>query len=269
MGDHGIFGPKSVTWRVMGEPILLVGGIRALLMQGLHPRAMRGVLQNSALMDPHEAWSRFVRTTEFVRVRTYGTTAEVERAGRRVRKIHASLTAHDPDTGTTFRLDEPAALRWVHVGEVDSYLSVARRAGVPLTDAEADAFVAEWRRAAEVVGLDAGDVPGSVAELRDYIEAERPGLRFVPEAAHPLRLSLNAPLPRVLLPLKPAVPALMVLSFATLPRWARRLYGLPATPVGDLWATATLRTLHTGLGLVPAQVRYSPAARRAHRLTAA
>ncbi|WP_246147982.1 oxygenase MpaB family protein [Nonomuraea turkmeniaca] len=253
----------------MGEPILLVGGIRALLMQGLHPRAMRGVLQNSALMDPQEAWSRFARTTEFVRVRTYGTCAEVERAGRRVRKIHARLTAYDPDTGTTFHLDEPDALRWVHVGEVDSYLSVARRAGVRLTDAEADTFVREWRRAAEVVGLKGEDVPGSVAELRDYIDAQRPGLRFVPEAAHPLRLSLNAPLPRVLLPLKPAVPALMILAFATLPRWARRLYGLPATPVGDLWATATLRTLHTGLGLVPAQVRYSPAARRAHKLTAA
>ncbi|MEW9548681.1 oxygenase MpaB family protein [Nonomuraea sp. NPDC050783] len=269
MSDLGIFGPTSVTWRVMGEPILLVGGFRALLMQGLHPRAMRGVLQNSALMDPAEAWSRFQRTTEFVRVRTYGSTEEVERAGRRVRKIHATLTAHDPDTGATFRLDDPAALRWVHVGEVDSYLSVARRAGVRLSDADADAFVAEWRRAAEVVGLKPEDVPGSVGELRDYIEAERPGLRFVPEAAHPLRLSLNAPLPLLLAPLKPALPALTLLAFATLPRWARRLYGLPATPVGDLWATAALRTLHTGIGLVPPQVRYAPAARRARRMMAA
>ncbi|MEO3871570.1 oxygenase MpaB family protein [Nonomuraea sp. B12E4] len=253
----------------MGEPIQLVGGFRALLMQGLHPRAMRGVLQNSAFMDPSEAWSRFVRTSEFVRVRTYGTHDEVERAGRRVRKIHATLTAHDPDTGVTFRLDDPAALRWVHVGEVDSYLSVARRAGVRLSDAEADTFVAEWRRAAEVVGLAPQDVPGSVAELRDYIDAERPGLRFVPEAAHPLRMSVNAPLPLMLTPLKPALPALTLLAFATLPRWARRLYGLPATPLGDLWATATLRTLHTGIGLVPASVRYAPAARRARRLMAA
>jgi uncharacterized protein (DUF2236 family) len=269
MSDHGIFGPGSVTWRVMGEPIQLVGGFRALLMQGLHPRAMRGVLQNSALLDPAEAWARFLRTSEFVRVRTYGTHAEVERAGRRIRKIHATLTAGDPDTGETFRLDDPDALRWVHVGEVDSYLSVARRAGVRLSDAEADTFVAEWRRAAEVVGLSPGDVPGSVAEMRDYIDAERPGLRFVPEAAHPLRLSLHTPLPRALTPLRPAVPALTVLAFATLPRWARRLYGLPATPVGDLWASATLRALHTGIGLVPAQVRYSPAARRARKLTAA
>ncbi|WP_214327623.1 oxygenase MpaB family protein [Nonomuraea sediminis] len=254
MRDDGLFGPESVTWRVMGEPILLIGGFRALLMQGLHPRAMRGVLQNSALMDPNEAWARFMRTTEFVRVRTYGTRAEVERAGRRVRKIHSMLTGYDPDTGETFRLDDPDALRWVHVGEVDSYLSVARRAGLRLSDSEADQFVLEWRRAAEVVGLRASDVPGSVAELRDYIEAQRPGLRFVPEAAHPLRQSLNVPLPLYLIPLKPVVPAIALLAFASLPRWARRLYGLPATPVGDLWATATLRALHTGL----APVRYAP-----------
>ncbi|GIH97918.1 oxygenase MpaB family protein [Planobispora siamensis] len=264
--DHGLFGPGSVTWRVMGEPILLVGGFRALLMQGLHPRAMRGVIQNSALMDPSEAWARFTRTTEFVRVRTYGTSAEVARAGARVRKIHSKLTAFDPDTGERFRLDEPDALRWVHVGEVDSYLSVARRAGVRLTDAEADRFVAEWRRAAEVVGLAPEDVPGSVGEMRDYIEACRPGLRLVPEATHPLRQSLNAPLPAYLIPLKPIFPALTLLAFATLPRWARRMYGLPATPLGDLWATATLKTLHTGIGLVPEPVRYAPDARRARRL---
>jgi len=60
-----------------------------------------------------------------------------------------------------------------------------------------------------------------------------------------------------------------LLAFATLPRWARRLYGLPATLVGDLWATTTLKALHTGLGLIPAQVRYSPAARLARRLMAA
>ncbi|WP_271219210.1 oxygenase MpaB family protein [Streptosporangium carneum] len=263
--DHGLFGPGSVTWRVMGEPILLVGGFRALLMQGLHPRAMRGVAQNSALMDPAEAWSRFLRTTEFVRVRTYGTSAEVAKAGARVRKIHSSLTAFDPDTGERFRLDDPDALRWVHVGEVDSYLSVARRAGVGLTDAEADRFVAEWRRAAEVVGLRPDDVPGSVGEMRDYMQACRPGLYFAPEAPHPLRQSLNAPLPVYLLPLKPVFPMLALLAFATLPRWARRLYGLPATPVGDLWATATLKALHAGIGLVPAPVRYGPDARRARR----
>ena len=258
--DHGLFGPRSVTWRVMAEPVQLVGGFRALLMQGLHPRAMRGVVQNSALMDPAEAWSRFVRTTEFVRVRTYGTTAEVAKAGARVRKIHATLTAYDPDAGERFPLDDPAALLWVHMGEVDSYLTVARRAGVALSAADADRFVAEQRRAAEVVGLRGEDVPGSVAEMDDYFEGERPGLYFVPEAVHPLRVAVNPPLPARLTALKPAFPLVTMLAFAT-------LHGLPATPLGDLGATMTLKALYRGThALLPEALRYSPDARRARRL---
>ena len=95
--DHGLFGPGSATWQLMGEPILWVAGIRALYLQALDPRTMRGTWQNSALVHRHEAWGRFLRTAEFVRTRTYGTRPEAERAGRRVRKIHASLTATDTD----------------------------------------------------------------------------------------------------------------------------------------------------------------------------
>ncbi|GII76807.1 hypothetical protein Sru01_17890 [Sphaerisporangium rufum] len=253
----------------MGEPVQLVGGFRALLMQGLHPRAMRGVVQNSTLMDPEQIWPRFLRTTEFVRVRTYGTRAEAELAGARVRRMHASLTAYDPDRGERYRLDDPDALRWVHVGEVDSYLTVARRAGVPLSRADADRFVAEWRRAAELVGLNPRDVPGSVGEMADYIEGERPGLYLVPEAAHPLRISAGARLPARLAPLRPVFPLGTTLALATLPGWARRLYRLPATPVESLWATLTLKALHQGVRVVPPGLRYGPDARRARRLMSA
>ncbi|MFD0541758.1 oxygenase MpaB family protein [Actinomadura luteofluorescens] len=171
--DLGLFGPGSVTWHVMGEPVLIVGGIRALLLQALHPRTMWGTAQNSELMDPSAAWARLVRTVEFVRVRTYGTHEEVERVGRRVRRLHSKLTGLDMRTGETFPVDDPENLLWVHMGEVDSYLDVARRAGVPLTARDADAFVDEQRRAAEVVGLDPADVPATVADMRDYYAGMR------------------------------------------------------------------------------------------------
>ena len=74
MSDDGLFGPESVTWRVHLEPVLWVGGFRALLLQSLHPRVMRGTYQNSALFDPQKAWSRFQRTVTFVGVRTFGST---------------------------------------------------------------------------------------------------------------------------------------------------------------------------------------------------
>lgn len=266
--DYGLFGPRSVTWRVMGEPVLIVGGIRALMLQALHPPSMWGTAQNSELMDPEAAWARLGRTVEFVRVRTYGGTEEVERVGRRVRKLHSKLTGVDLRTGETFRVDEPENLLWVHMGEVDSYLDIALRAGVPLTAAEADRFVDEQRASAEVVGLDPADVPASVAEMRDYYRTMRPGLFACGEAKAGFRRLFNPGVPRKLLPLKAAAPAIAGLVVSTLPRWARRMYGLPGLPTSDLAATLTLKGLYHGTHLIPERYRYSPDAQRARRLIA-
>src|SRR5215475_2576001 len=150
--DHGLFGPGSVTWRISCEPILWVGGLRAMYLQALHPRTMRATWQNTAFARPGEAWGRFARTVEFVRVRTYGSLADVERAGRRVRKVHASLHGIDAD-GSVIRLDEPDLLLWVHCGEIASYADVARRSGMGLSARDLDEFVSEQRRSAAVVGL--------------------------------------------------------------------------------------------------------------------
>lgn len=265
--DFGLFGPGSVTWRIMGEPVMFVGGMRALLLQALHPRSMWGTAQNSELMDPHAAWARLGRTIEFVRIRTYGTREEVERAGRRVRRMHAKLTGLDMRTGETFRIDDPENLLWVHMGEVDSYLDVARRAGVPLSRGDADRFVDEQRRAAAVVGLDPADVPASVAEMEEYYRQMRPRIFACKEARQGLLRMFNPAVPRQLLPLKLAAPALATLVVATLPRWARRMYGLPGLPTSDLAATLTLKGLYRTTQVVPEQWRYSPDAQRARRLT--
>jgi uncharacterized protein (DUF2236 family) len=267
--DYGLFGPGSVTWRVMGEPVLIVGGLRALLLQALHPRSMWGTAQNSELMDPTAAWARMGRTVEFVRVRTWGTTDEVERVGRRIRKLHSKLTGLDLRTGDVFPIDDPENLLWVHMGEVDSYLDIARRAGVPLTDAEADAFVDEQRQAAAVVGLDPADVPSSVAQMRDYYEEMRSAIWACKDARDGLRRLFNPSVPRQMLPLKLAAPAIASLAVSTLPRWARRMYGLPGLPTSDLAATVTLKGLYRTTRLIPAQYRYSPDAQRARELTRA
>lgn len=265
--DYGLFGPGSVTWKVMGEPVLMVGGFRALLLQALHPPSMWGTAQNSELMDPRAAWGRLGRTIDFVRVRTYGTLPEVERVGRRVRKAHSKLSGLNMDTGETFPVDDPENLLWVHMGEVDSYLDVALRAGVPLTRDEADAFVDEQRRAGAVVGLDPADIPCSVAEMKAYYARMRTEIYACKEAKEGLRRLFNPAVPRQFLPLKLAAPGIATLVVATLPRWARRMYGLPATPLEDLWATTTLKALHLGTHVIPEQLRYSPDAKRARELT--
>lgn len=262
--DRGLFGPESVTWRILSEPVMWVAGMRAMYLQALHPRVMKGTWQHTAFARPDGAWGRFTRTVEFVRVRTYGTTAEVERAGARLRKIHSSLTGVDSD-GREFRLDEPELLLWVHCGEIGSYAEIARRGGLPITTAELDTFVAEQRRSAAVVGLDPAIVPASMAELDAYFERMRPQLRLCPEARQAFRLSFTPRIPAAYLPLRFIVPPMNVLAFASLPRWARRLYGTPAIGLTDAAATLALRAAFESSTRVPPRLLLLPAAAIARR----
>ncbi|HKR69901.1 MAG TPA: oxygenase MpaB family protein [Streptosporangiaceae bacterium] len=257
--DHGLFGPGSVTWRISREPVLWVGGLRAMYLQALHPRTMRATWQNTAFAKPGEAWGRFARTVEFVRTRTYGSTAEVERAGRRVRKVHASLTGTDED-GSVIRLDEPELLLWVHCGEISSYADVARRAGIGLSRADLDQFVAEQRRSAAVVGLDPAIVPASMAELDAYYQRMRPQLHACNEAKQALVRSFLPDIPWPFTGLKLVVPPMNTLAFASLPRWARRLYGSPGVALTDLSTTVTLRALHRASSRIPRQLLGMPQA---------
>jgi uncharacterized protein (DUF2236 family) len=262
--DHGLFGPSSVTWQIMTEPVMWVAGVRALYLQALHPRVMRGTWQNSSLARADEAWGRFTRTVNFVLIRTYGTTAEVDRAGRRLRQIHASLRGID-EAGREFRLDEPELLLWVHCAEVSSAAEIARRSGVRVTAAELDAFVAEQRRSAEVVGLDPATVPASMSELDAYYERLRPRLHAGPEARLALRASFTPRLPALLRPLWLAVPPLNVLALASLPRWARQLYGVPEVPLAGPAITVALRAVHESTTRIPPRLLFTPGAAAAAR----
>jgi uncharacterized protein (DUF2236 family) len=245
--DDGLFGPGSVTWRIMSCRIMWVAVLRALYLQALHPRVIRGTMQNAVtITDPVDAWARLRRTRTFIETRTFGTTAEAERAGRRVRKIHDSLTGTDPD-GTRYRVDAPELLLWVHCGEVASCADIARRSRLPLSAADLDAFVAEQRTSAELIGIDRAAAPASMAELDAYYERTRQGLYACDEARRALRLTFDPPVPDGNRGLKLGLPPVAVLAFSTLPGWARRMYGWPGGPLSDAAATAGLRATRLAL----------------------
>jgi uncharacterized protein (DUF2236 family) len=264
--DEGLFGPGSVTWRVMSSRIMWLAVVRALYLQALHPRVIRGTLQNApAITEPADAWARLRRTRKFLEARTFGTRAEAERAAARVRKIHESLTGTDPD-GTRYRIDDPELLLWVHCGEVASCADIARRSRLPFSAADLDAFVAEQRTSAELIGVDRAAVPASLAELDAYYEQIRPRLYACDEAKQSLRLTLRPPVPDGNRALKLGLPPVSVLAFSTLPGWARHMYGTPDGPLTDLAATAGIRATRLAFG----QQRLFLAAMRAvHRAESA
>jgi len=260
--DDGLFGPGSVTWWLMDSRIMWVAAVRALVLQALHPRVIRGTLQNAtAITEPVEAWARLRRTRKFIETCTFGTLTEAERAAGRVRRIHESLTATDPD-GTPYRVDEPELLLWVHCGEVASIADVATRCGMAVCAADLDAFVDEQRRRAGLIGLDPGAAPASMAELDAYYEQIRPGLYACDEAKDALRLLARPPVPDGNRALKVAMPPFNALAFATLPGWARRMYGRSGGPLTDMAATAGLRAARLALGR---QKLFLAAMRAVHR----
>lgn len=270
-GDIGLFGPDSVTWKLHEEPILLLGGLRSLYLQALHPRAVAGVAQNSNFRaDP---WGRLNRTSEYVGTVVYGSTEEVERAAGRIRRMHSRMTATDPVTGETFRIDEPDLLRWVHVAEVESFLTTARRAGLELTDDEVDRYYTEQLRSAELVGLDPATVPGTAAEVAAYYDAMQPELGITRDGAEtalfltvppvpdnwgsrPLRLGLT------LGPTRWAYFGVAGTAFGLLPPWARKMYGGLGWPTTDLSANVSLRSmrllLQGLLATLPRRYRTAP-----------
>jgi uncharacterized protein (DUF2236 family) len=246
--------PHSVTWQVHIDRSMWIGGVRSLMLQALHPLAMRGVWQNSGFQE--DPIGRLQRTADFVGVVTWGTPEEADRLGRRVRDIHRALRIKDPDTGRVHRVDDPELLLWVHCAEVFSYLEVARRSGLRLTDRQADRYLAEQRRSAAYVGLHEEDVPGSVPEMQAFFEEMRPRLKVIPEARSTVRFLLWPRLPeemRWLSAGKPMYVPFGALCYYSLPRWARRMYGILPEAPGPV-VTAALRSFRLAANALPEKV---------------
>lgn len=273
--DVGLFGPDSVTWKLHREPILLLGGLRSLYLQALHPRAVAGVVQNSGYRaDP---WGRLNRTSEYVATVIYGTTEQVERTASRLRRLHSTMRATDPRTGEKFRIDEPDLLRWVHVAEVESFLTTATRAGVKLTPAEIDLYYTEQLKSAGLVGLDPATVPGTAAEVAAYYESMRPELALTKDSAETALFVTVPPAPDwgpaalrfglTMGPTRWAYLGVASTAFGLLPPWARRLYGGPGWPTTDLTANLSARGLRLLLDTVikslPRKYRVPPIRRAA------
>lgn len=218
------FGPDRPIREVHADASMFVGGLRALLLQSLHPLAMAGVAEHSDYRgDP---WGRLQRTSGFLAVTTFGAADDAQRAVDKVRGIHRRVHGVAPD-GRPYRADDPHLLEWVHIAEIDSFLLAHRRYGdKPLDQAGRDGYVADTARVATALGV--LNPPRTEAELRARIDAFRPELRSTPAARDAARFLLLTPP----LPLLTRAPYGVVAATAVsmLPSWARLPLRLPYLP---------------------------------------
>lgn len=268
--DDGLFGPASVTWTVHADPVFPVAGVRALLLQALHPVTMAAVAQHGGFAD--DFWGRLERTVQYVTTVTFGEADEARRTIAQVRGLHRRLRGTDPRSGEPFRVDEPDLLLWVHCCQVESFLGTARRAGAPIDSAAADRYVAEQVLAAELIGIPAGMAPTTTTGLADYFDAIRPDLAVSDDARRAVKQLAVPPMAswvRLLTPAWPAWLTLAGLAAGLLPRWARRMYRLPGLPTTDAAATAALRALRVGASALPERFSGPPEVRAARARSAA
>jgi uncharacterized protein (DUF2236 family) len=223
--DDGLFGPRSVVWRVHRDRSFPLAAVRSLMVQALHPLAMAGVAEHSTWRE--DPFGRLAATSGYVLTTTYGDTASAMAAAGWVRKIHQRVRGTDPETGLPYSAEDPDLLLWVHAGMVDSIVSVVQRYGRGLEDDEADRYVAEMVRFAEIVGVPRDAVPRTVASLRDYIESVE--LRQATPAAKDAMAVVLDP-PGLSEETRELWRDLGRVAVGTLPAWAREMYGFAAPP---------------------------------------
>lgn len=198
---------------------MMVGGIRGLLLQMLHPHALQGVLDHSNFRsDMH---GRLRRTARFIAVTSFGHRDDAEQAIARVNKIHSRITGYLPD-GSPYSATDPRVMAWVHVAEATSFLAAYLRHVRPdMPGHEQDEYFRQFAVIARALGAD--PVPVSRNEAEDIFRELRSDLRASPQAREVAQLVLTqrpegSP---------PGVQAMLgTEAVALLPSFARSMLGL-------------------------------------------
>jgi uncharacterized protein (DUF2236 family) len=225
--EPGWFAEDAPIRRVHGDASMFVGGLRALLLQSLHPLAIAGVAQHSDYR--HDPWGRLQRTADFLTATTFGPASAAERAVDRVKAVHRHVRGVAPD-GRPYAADDPHLLRWVHVAEVDSFLRAHDRYGRHrLSRRDRDRYLADAARIAEALGAD--DPPVTERELRLQLRDYRPELATTKAARDAARyLLVQPPMP---LAARPVYGLIAAAAVGLLPAWSRPMLRVPWLPITE------------------------------------
>lgn len=220
--EPGLFLPDEAPWVAHADLATLVGGIRALLMQALHPGSLTGVRQHSRYKS--DPLGRLSGTIRWLTVTTFGSTATVSGEADRVNKMHQRVKGSYTDADgkkKDYRAADPDLLRWVHIAFMDSFLRCHQLFSPRPLPGGADAYIRLWSKSVIPLGLT--EVPMSEAELLAELDRYRPELTVTDETREVIRWIKYPPLPKTSLP---AYRFLFRAALASLPREYQDIIGL-------------------------------------------
>jgi uncharacterized protein (DUF2236 family) len=268
MGEEGLFGPGSITWRVGREGALLLGGGRALILQVAHPLVAAGVAEHSNYRE--DPWGRLYRTLDLTTRAVFGDTQTATDAAARLARVHGRVRGRTLEpggrfpAGTPYAASDPELLMWVHATLVDTALLFYDRYVHRLTIAERQRYYAEQKALAEAFGVPRERQPADYAEFNEYFAAMLESDAIAVTDA--LRDVADAVLhPRVPLPARPLADALALVTVGTLPERLRAELGLGWGPYRGRLLGGSAAVVRTALPLLPGLLRELPPARSADR----
>ncbi|MDQ8190743.1 oxygenase MpaB family protein [Roseibacillus persicicus] len=218
----GLYLPDEAPWIAHGDMATLVGGIRALLMQALHPGSLTGVMQHSRYKD--EPLGRLSGTIRWLTMTTFASTAAVSGEADRVNTMHQRVKGtYKNSEGKTvpYRAADPDLLRWVHIAFMDSFLRCHQLYSTRALPGGADEYIRLWSQSVIPLGLT--EVPMSEDELLAEIDRYRPELIVNDATREVISFIKNPPLPKTSLP---AYHFLFKAALASLPREYQDMIGL-------------------------------------------
>ncbi len=186
--DEALFEKDTPIRMVHADLVgMMVGGIRALLLQMLHPDALQGVLDHSNFRE--DMHGRLRRTAKFIAVTTFAHRDEAMNAIERVNRIHTKVSGTLPD-GTPYSATNPRTLAWVHVTEASSFLAgYLRHVRPDMPGYEQDEYYRQFAVIARALGAD--PVPTSRNEAEELFRELRGDLQSSPEAREIAQLVLT------------------------------------------------------------------------------
>ncbi len=233
--DIGMFSPNDAPWIIHRDFSTLVGGVRALLMQALHPGSLAGVAQHSRYeQDP---LGRLSGTIRWLTITTFGSNQAVQNEAGRVNRMHTRVSGeYQTAQGETssYRAADPRLLLWVHIAFMESFLRSHQNYSKAPIPGGADAYVRLWGKSVAPLGLD--DVPTSEAELNLLLDEFSEELIVTDQTRAVIKWIKNAPLPPLT---KPVYKLLFYSAVASLDPRFRALIGIRSAP---LWLLRPITT---------------------------
>ena len=233
--DLGMFSPSDAPWIIHRDFSTLVGGVRALLMQALHPGSLAGVAQHSRYeQDP---LGRLSGTIRWLTITTFGSNQAVQNEAGRVNRMHTRVSGeYQTAQGETssYRAADPRLLLWVHIAFMESFLRSHQNYSKAPIPGGADAYVRLWGKSVAPLGL--ADVPASEAELNLLLDQFCEELIVTEQTRGVIKWIKNAPLPALT---KPVYKLLFYSAVASLDPRFRALIGIRSAP---LWLLRPITT---------------------------